>query len=142
MGKIALAADHGGVEIKAILKAELVGSGFEVLDLGTNSTESVDYPDFADLMADAIKNNDADRGVLICGTGIGISIAANRHKHIRAALCSSATDARLAREHNDANVIALGARTMGDVLIIDCVKAFLSTQFEGGRHQRRIDKMS
>jgi len=142
MNKIAIAADHGGVDVKSMLKAELEAAGYNIIDLGTHGPDSVDYPDYADKMADAIKNGVAERGILICGTGIGISIAANRHRYIRAALCSSATDARLAREHNDANVIALGARTMGDVVIMDCVNTFLSTKFEGGRHAARVKKMS
>ena len=142
MSKIAIAADHGGVDVKSMLKTELETAGYDIIDLGTNGPDSVDYPDYADKMAEAIKSGVAERGILICGTGIGISIAANRHKYIRAALCSSATDARLAREHNDANVIALGARTMGDVVIMDCVNAFLSTKFEGGRHAARVKKMS
>lgn len=142
MVKIAIAADHGGVDVKSMLKVELEAAGYDIIDLGTNTKQSVDYPDYADKMAASIKNGTADRGILICGTGIGISIAANRHKHLRAALCSSVTDARLAREHNDANVIALGARTMGDILILDCVQTFLTTEFEGGRHAARVAKMS
>lgn len=143
MSTIAIAADHGGVEVKAMLKLALEADGYAVLDLGTNTTDSVDYPDYADAMADVIKDGSADKGILICGTGIGISIAANRHKHIRAALCSSATDGKLARQHNDANVVAIGARTMGDVLILDIVSAFLTTEFDGGeRHARRVEKLS
>jgi len=140
--RIAVASDHAGVGLKSVAAALLRELGFEVLDLGTNGPDSVDYPDFAGKMAAALKAGDAARGVLICGTGIGISIAINRHRHIRAARCTDATDARLAREHNDANVMALGARTIGEETARDCIRTFLSTPFEGGRHQRRVDKMS
>jgi ribose 5-phosphate isomerase B len=138
---IAIAADHAGFELKAVLVDELRKAGVKVVDLGTNSTESVDYPDFADAVAKALKAGKAARGVLVCGTGIGISIAANRHKGVRAALCRDATDARLAREHNDANVLVLGGRTTGVEVARDCLKSFLSTPFSGGRHARRVEKM-
>lgn len=140
--RIVVAADHAGVELKAVLKEILGDLGYEVVDLGTEGPDSVDYPDFADKLAGALADGTAARGVLVCGTGIGISIAANRHNHVRAALCHDATDARLARQHNDANVLAVGARTMGREKAIDCLKTFLETEFEGGRHQRRVDKMS
>ncbi len=142
MYKIAIASDHGGVDVKSYLKSNLEKSGYDITDLGTNDNKSVDYPDYANKIADIIKDGNVDYGILICGTGIGISIAANRHRHIRAALCSSITDARLARAHNDANVIALGARTMGEILILDCVETFLTTDFDAGRHAMRIEKMS
>jgi len=138
---IAIASDHAGFEVKEEIKKLLGESGFDVVDLGTDGTESVDYPDFADAVAAAIGDGRAARGLLICGTGIGISIAANRHRHIRAARCCDATDARLAREHNDANVLVLGSRTSGLETARDCVRMFLATQFEGGRHQRRVDKL-
>jgi ribose 5-phosphate isomerase B len=138
---IAIAADHAGVELKSVLAEELRKAGLKVIDLGTNSNESVDYPDFADALARALRDGKAKRGLLVCGTGIGISIAANRHKGIRAALCRDATDARLAREHNDANVLVLGGRTTGVEVARDCLKSFLSTPFAGGRHQRRVEKM-
>jgi len=138
---IAIAADHAGFDLKSVLVEELRQTGVKVVDLGTNSTESVDYPDFADALAKALKAGKATRGVLVCGTGIGISIAANRHKGIRAALCRDSTDARLAREHNDANVLVLGGRTTGVEVARDCLKSFLSTPFGGGRHQRRVEKM-
>ncbi|MBF0267194.1 MAG: ribose 5-phosphate isomerase B [Alphaproteobacteria bacterium] len=138
---IALASDHGGVELKALLKEELLKLDHGVLDLGTDGPDSVDYPDFAEAMAEAIRSGNAKRGVLMCGTGIGISIAANRYPFIRAALVTDVTTARLARSHNDANVLVLGGRTMGPEVARDCLKAFLDTQFEGGRHQRRVDKM-
>jgi ribose 5-phosphate isomerase B len=138
---IAIAADHAGFDLKSVLVEELRKAGHGVIDLGTNSTDSVDYPDFADAVAQAIKAGQAARGVLVCGTGIGISIAANRHKGVRAALCRDSTDARLAREHNDANVLVLGGRTTGIEAARDCLKSFLSTPFAGGRHQRRVGKM-
>jgi len=138
---IAIASDHAGFELKAALVEDLKAAGLPVLDLGTHSRESVDYPDFGDVLAKAIIDGRASRGVLVCGTGIGISIAANRHKGIRAAHCRDTTDARFARLHNDANVIALGARTLGIEVAKDCLRVFLNTAFEGGRHQRRIDKL-
>ena len=140
--RIAIASDHAGFEVKSKVKTLLRELGHEVIDLGTENGESVDYPDFADRMAQSLKDGGAGRGILICGTGIGISIAANRHRHLRAARCCDSTDARLARQHNDANVLVLGSRTSGWETARDCVSVFLNTEFEGGRHQRRIDKMS
>lgn len=140
--RIAIASDHAGFEVKSKVKSFLQELGQEVVDLGTNDGESVDYPDFADSMARALIEGQAGRGILICGTGIGISIAANRYRHVRAARCCDSTDARLAREHNDANVLVLGSRTIGWETARDCVTMFLNTEFEGGRHQRRVDKMS
>jgi len=139
---IAIACDHGGFDFKEILKSDLEKMGYEVADLGCNDSSSVDYPDYADKLADALKVGVAKRGVLICGSGIGISIAANRHLHVRAALVHDALTARLCREHNNANVLVLGARTTGIAVAQDCLKVFLDTDFEGDRHQRRIDKMS
>jgi len=138
---IALAADHGGFELKALLAAALRERGFTPLDLGTNGPESVDYPDFADRLAGAMAEGKAARGILVCGTGIGISIAANRHRHIRAALCHDVTTARLSRAHNDANVLALGGRVTGTATALDILDAFLTTAFEGGRHARRVGKL-
>lgn len=136
--KIALGADHGGFALKEIVKKHLEDKGFEVLDKGCYSTESVDYPVYAKAVANCILNEEADFGILICGTGIGISIAANRFKGIRAALCSNTTMAKLTREHNDANILALGARMTGDVLALEIVDEFLKTEFLGGRHLTRI----
>jgi ribose 5-phosphate isomerase B len=136
---VAIACDHGGFALKEALKAAL--PGVKWLDLGTNSAASVDYPDFAGRLADAIKAGQAARGILICGSGIGISIAANRHAHIRCALAHDVTGARLGRQHNDANVLAMGGRMIGDALAKECVEVFLSTGFEGGRHQTRVDKL-
>ena len=139
---IAIASDHAGVDLKSILKEDLAALGFEVLDLGTQDEQSVDYPDMADALADAIDGQRVSRGVAICGSGIGISMAANRHRHVRAALCHDTLSAKLAREHNDANVLAMGARLIGTETARDCLRTFLNTPFEGGRPQRRVDKMS
>jgi ribose 5-phosphate isomerase B len=139
---IAIASDHAGYDLKALLIPEIQSLGFEALDLGTDSRDSVDYPDFADAVARAIETGRVKRGVIICGTGLGIAIAANRHRAIRAGVCHDATTARLARQHNDANVLALGARVVGFEVARDCLRAFLTAEFEGGRHARRIAKMS
>jgi len=139
---IAIASDHAGFDVKEAVGKLLAELGHDVVDLGTTGLDSVDYPDFADALATAMAEGRAARGVLVCGTGIGISIAANRHRHIRAARCCDATDARLARQHNDANVLVLGSRTSGWEPTRDCVLTFLNTEFEGGRHTRRVDKMS
>jgi len=142
MSAIALAADHAGFALKAALAEDVRASGHEVLDLGSFDESSVDYPDYADLLAAALADGRADRGVLICGSGIGIEIAANRHAHIRAANCAHATMARLARSHNDANVLCLGARLIGLETARDCLHAFLDTPFLGGRHSARVRKLS
>ena len=139
---IAIAADHAGFRLKSIIKDELESLGYAVLDLGTDGPDSVDYPDFGDAMAIALKNQDVPHGVLICGSGIGISIAANRHAHVRAAVCHDVTTARLARQHNNANVMALGARIVGEQVAKDCLHEFLAATYEGGRHDRRVDKLS
>jgi ribose 5-phosphate isomerase B len=139
---VALAADHAGFDLKTALVAELERLGFAALDLGTRDRESVDYPDLAAVLARAIAAAEAPRGVLICGTGIGMSIAANRHPALRAALCHDGLSARLARQHNDANVLVLGARLIGAETATDCLKVFLSTAFDGGRHARRVAKLS
>ncbi len=139
---IAIASDHGGFELKEILKAKLEQLGFGIVDLGCYDTSSVNYPDYADKMAAALRGDDVSRGVLVCGSGIGISIAANRHHHIRAALVHDGLTAKLCREHNDANVLVLGGRTTGVDVALDCMKIFLNTEFAGGRHQTRIDLMS
>lgn len=139
---IAIAGDHGGIDLKGTLAKELQDLGYQVLDLGTNGTESVDYPDFAYALADAIRSGKVKRGVLVCGSGIGISIAANRLPEIRAALIHDAYGARMCRLHNDANVICFGGRTTGPDVANDCLRIFLDTAFEGGRHARRVDKLS
>lgn len=139
---VALASDHAGVALRRVLAAAIEAGGQHVLDLGADGAESVDYPDFADALAQALGEGRAARGVLVCGSGIGIAIAANRHPHIRCAVVHDATSARLARAHNDANVIALGARLLGEAVALDCLAAFLATAFEGGRHARRVQKLS
>lgn len=138
----AIAADHGGYEMKTILKEELVARGITVIDLGTDGPGSVDYPDFAAAMAKAIREGHAEAGLLICGTGIGISIAANRYPEIRAALVHDAFTARMARQHNDANVLCMGGRVIGVEVAKDCLAVFLDAEFEGGRHARRVAKLS
>lgn len=140
---IGIASDHAGYELKAVLKAELASLGFPVLDLGTNSAEaSVDYPDFGRALAEAIKAGKVARGVLVCGTGIGIAIAANRHPGIRCGVVHDETSARLTRQHNDANVIALGARLTGVEVAKASLRVFLSTAYEGGRHAQRVAKLA
>jgi len=139
---IAVASDHAGFDLKEILKRDLQEAGHDVLDLGTNSTASVDYPDFGHAMAEAVTSGRAGRGVLVCGTGIGISIAANRNPKVRAAVVHDVTSARLSREHNDANVVAFGARLIGAEVAREALKVFLKTSFEGGRHTARVAKLS
>jgi ribose 5-phosphate isomerase B len=139
---IAIAADHAGVAMKAQIAKELEGLGYRVIDLGTNSPDSVDYPDFADAVANAIEGARAKWGVLICGSGIGMGMAANRHPAIRAAVAHDGLSAKLSRQHNDANVLALGARLIGDEVAKDAARMFFSTPFEGGgRHERRVAKL-
>jgi ribose 5-phosphate isomerase B len=139
---IAIASDHGGVELKQSLTRYLQESGTEVADLGTNGIESVDYPDYAEKLSEWVEKNPHGAGILICGSGIGMSIAANRNPNIRAALCHDGLSASLSRKHNDANVLCLGARLIGIETAKDCVNEFLNSEFEGGRHQKRIDKLS
>ncbi len=139
---IALACDHAGFPLKDLLQKVVADKGYQVLDLGTNSGDSVDYPDYGFAMAQAIKTGKAQTGILVCGSGIGISIAANRYPEVRAALVHDALGARMCRQHNDANVICFGARMIGEDTAKDCVEVFLATAFEGGRHARRVDKLS
>lgn len=141
--KIYLASDHAGFELKDFLLSELKKLKISAVDLGCDSASaSVDYPDYANKLCQKIRKNSADFGILICGSGIGISIAANRHKNIRAALCHSAKAAKLSRAHNDANVLCLGARMIKNKLALLVVKAFLTAEFEGGRHECRVAKLS
>ena len=140
--RIALAADHAGYSLKDELAQWLRDSGHEVTDLGTNGPESVDYPEFGARLADAVARGEAERGVVVCGSGIGISIAVNRNPACRCARVSEPLSAALAREHNDANVLALGARLTGPDMAKACVQAFLGTDFAGGRHQRRVEQLS
>ncbi|MDS0528347.1 ribose 5-phosphate isomerase B [Clostridium sp. SHJSY1] len=140
--KIALGADHGGYELKEEISKYLKENGYETKDFGTYSTESCDYADYSLKVAEAVANKEFDFGILICGTGIGISIAANKVPGIRAALCSDTFSAHATREHNDANILTMGQRVVGTGLALDIVKIFLESKFEGDRHQRRIDKIS
>jgi ribose 5-phosphate isomerase B len=139
--KIAAGADHGGFALKNELVAYLREKGHEVEDLGTDSDASVDYPDFGDAVAKAILEKRVERGLLVCGTGVGIAIAANRHAGIRAVNCSDVFTARLSRSHNDSNILSLGGRVVGSGLAKEILDAWMKQEFEGGRHQRRIDKL-
>ena len=139
---VAIACDHAGFSMKSTLKTELEQSDHQVIDLGTDSEDSVDYPDFGVKLAMALRDDDQAFGIAVCGSGVGISIAVNRFSWIRAALVSSSEAASLSRQHNDANVLALGERLIAPDQAIDCVDKFLATEFEGGRHQRRVDKLS
>jgi ribose 5-phosphate isomerase B len=140
--RIAIASDHAAVGLKAELAAWLVEQGHEVSDLGPNSLDSVDYPDYGYKLADAIAIGEADRGIALCGTGIGISIAVNRNPAVRCGVVSEPLSAKLTREHNDANCIAMGARLIGIEMAKACVEAFLTTEFGGNRHVRRVNKLS
>jgi ribose 5-phosphate isomerase B len=140
--RIAVGSDHRGFEVKQQLLELLPALGHEAIDEGTNSQESVDYPDYAARVSRLVVAGQVDRGILICGTGIGMSIAANRHRDIRAALCHEAYTARMSREHNNANVLCLGGRVLGPEIALDIVGTWVETEFAGGRHQRRLDKLS
>ncbi len=140
--RIALASDHAATEMKAILVDWLSGNGYDVMDLGPQGSESVDYPDYGYKLANAIASGDAQRGIALCGSGIGISMAVNRNPVCRCALISESLSAKLCREHNDANVIAMGARIVGIEIAKDCITQFLNTEFGGDRHKRRVDKLS
>lgn len=137
--RIALGADHGGFELKSEIRTHLEGQGIEVIDFGINSKESVDYPRFGFLVGDAVTTGKADLGIVVCGTGLGISIAANKVPGIRAVVCTETYSARMSREHNNANILALGGRVTGVGLALDIVDIFLKTPFAGGRHARRIE---
>src|SRR4051794_17888534 len=140
--RIAIASDHAAVDLKAELVAYLGQAGHNVHDLGPQGIDPVDYPDYGYRLAEEVAGRRADFGVALCGSGIGISIAANRHPDCRCALVSEPLSARLAREHNDANVIAMGSRLIGPEMARACIETFLSTEFLGGRHQRRVEKLS
>lgn len=140
--KISIASDHAGFKLKEFLIRSLKNKKDEVLDLGTDSENSVDYPDFGKKLAEHIAENRSNLGILICGSGVGISIAANRNPKVRAALCWNNEVAKLARQHNDANVICLGARFVSEEQALEMVNTFLSTAFEGGRHTKRVEKLS
>ncbi|TJX68322.1 ribose 5-phosphate isomerase B [Soehngenia saccharolytica] len=140
--KIGIGSDHGGYELKEELKKYMLEQGIEVVDYGTNDLTKVDYPDYGKIVAEAVVNKEVERGVVICGTGIGISIAANKVKGIRCALCSDTYSARMSMEHNNANMIALGGRVLGVDLAKEILNAYLNSTFQGGRHLRRIEKIS
>lgn len=140
--KIVIASDHGGFQLKEVIKTTLVTAGYQIVDVGCHSEDSVDYPDFAEKAVSLILTNECQMGILICGTGIGMSITANRHRGIRAANCSNVYMAKMSREHNDANVLCLGARVLAVDVAVEMVRTWLDTAFCGGRHQRRIAKFS
>ena len=140
--KIAMACDHGALELKENLKAYLLELGYEVLDLGTNTEDSVDYPEYGRTCGEAVVSGKADKGIVCCGTGIGISIAANKVKGVRCALCTDVHMAEMTKKHNDANIIAMGGRTTDLETAKAITKTWLDTEFEGGRHQRRIDMLN
>ncbi|MEN8135730.1 MAG: ribose 5-phosphate isomerase B [Thermodesulfobacteriota bacterium] len=140
--KIAIGCDHGGFDVKTDIVELLEGMGHKVCDHGCDSRQSVNYPDYAKMVCRGVENGTADRGILICGTGIGMSMAANRSKSIRAALCHELFTAAMSREHNDANVLCLGARVVGPGLILEIVRTWVTTEFAGGRHQTRIAMFS
>jgi len=140
--KIAVAADHGGFKLKNTIKKYLISNKFDVKDLGTYSEDSVDYPDYGFKAGECIAAGKCDRAIIVCGTGIGVAIAANKIPGARAALCHSVEYARLSREHNDANILALGGRFLDENTALEIVQVWLSTEFEGGRHQRRVDKLN
>ena len=139
--KIAMACDHGELRLKNVLKEYLLDNGYEVEDFGTNSEDSCDYPDYAGKAAKAVASGACDKGVVVCGTGIGVSITANKVNGIRCALCHDVFSAKATRAHNDSNMIAMGQRVIGEGLALEILKAWLSTEFEGGRHIQRIEKM-
>jgi ribose 5-phosphate isomerase B len=138
---VALGADHAGFPLKEELKGWLIARGYDVVDVGTQSAEAVDYPDYAAAVGAAVTSGKADRGVLVCGTGIGMAMAANKVAGVRAAGCADAYTARMSREHNDANVLALGARVTGRDAAIEILETWLGAEFAGGRHARRVDKL-
>ncbi len=138
---IALGCDHAGVQLKAQIAEYLASRGLAYRDYGTHDEASCDYPDYAQKVGEAVVRGEAERGILICGTGVGVSISANKIAGVRAALCSDTFTARMSRAHNDANVLCLGARVVGPGLAVDVVAARLDAAFEGGRHQRRVDKI-
>jgi len=140
--RVALGSDHGGYELKEAIRTHLEAQGLEVQDLGTHSTDSVDYPEYGFAVGNAIIKGEADLGIAVCGTGQGISMAANKIRGVRAALCTETFSARMAREHNDANVLTLGGRVTGVGLALDIVDIFLKTEFAGGRHARRVNLIS
>ena len=142
MKKIAIASDHGGFDLKKSVIAQLLKEGWEIDDLGPSNEGSVDYPDYGIKLAEAIANKKVERGIVICGTGVGMSIVVNRFPGIRGTLCSDVFTAKMCREHNDSNILIMGGRVIGKGLASEIVTTWLSTAFEGGRHQRRLDKIN
>ncbi|WP_263282480.1 ribose 5-phosphate isomerase B [Schnuerera sp. xch1] len=140
--KIGIGSDHGGYELKEYIKEYLYEEGIDYVDFGTNSLDSVDYPDYGEKLSRAVVSGEVDRGIAICGTGIGISIACNKVKGIRCALCENIYSARMSVEHNNANILALGGRVIGKDLAIEIVSTWLDSKFQGGRHERRVNKIS
>ena len=140
--KIAIGCDHAAYQMKAALTAYIKGKGHTVINKGTDGPDSVDYPDYAKIVSESVISGEADRGILICGTGLGMSMAANKHPEIRAALCSEPVSAALSRQHNDSNMLCLGARMVGQIMAEAITQAWIDTAFDGGRHMTRLEKFS
>lgn len=140
--KIAIASDHAGFELKELIKGYLIKTNNSVVDFGTNNSDSVDYPDFAVAASKAVSSGEVDRGILVCGSGQGMMMSANKFKNIRAALCNDLYSAKMSRLHNDSNILAIGGRIVGKDLALEIIKTWMETEFEGGRHQRRVDKLN
>ncbi|GAB5046803.1 ribose 5-phosphate isomerase B [Thermodesulfovibrio sp. TK110] len=140
--KVAIGSDHAGFELKEIISRMVKNMGYELIDMGTGSSCSVDYPDYAEAVAKAVSQGSVERGILICGTGIGMSIVANKFKNVRAALCNDLFTAKMSRLHNDANILCIGGRVVGKDLAMEIVNVWFNTPFEGGRHSRRIEKIN
>jgi ribose 5-phosphate isomerase B len=139
---IVIGCDHAAIVLKEQIKSYLSDNGYTVQDVGTNGESSVDYPDYGIKVAEKISSGEFSRGILLCGTGLGMSMVANRFSNVRAALCGDIFSARMSRQHNDANVLVMGARVIGDILALEILRTWLETPFEGGRHQRRLDKFN
>lgn len=140
--KIAIASDHAGFELKELIKDYIIKTNNSVVDFGTNNSDSVDYPDFAVAASKAVSSGEVDRGILVCGSGQGMMMSANKFKNIRAALCNDLYSAKMSRLHNDSNILAIGGRIVGKDLALEIIKTWMETEFEGGRHQRRVDKLN
>ena len=138
--KLIIGSDHAAYQMKEKVKAYLAAEGYEISDVGPSSEDSVDYPDFGIKVASSVSNHQFPRGILMCGTGLGMSMVANRFPHVRAALCGDIFSAKMSRQHNNANILVMGGRVIGDVLALEIVKTWLNTPFDGGRHQNRLDK--
>lgn len=140
--KIAIASDHAGFELKELIKDYITKTNNSIVDFGTNNSDSVDYPDFAAAASKAVSSGEVDRGILVCGSGQGMMMSANKFKNIRAALCNDLYSAKMSRLHNDSNILAIGGRIVGKDLALEIIKTWMETEFEGGRHQRRVDKLN